>query len=33
LHNKKLSHKLIQERLSKENIKLSLAKISKIINA
>jgi DNA mismatch repair protein MutS len=33
LHSKKLSHKLIQERLSKENIKLSLAKISKIINA
>jgi len=33
LHSKKLSHKLIQERLSKDNIRLSLAKISKIINA
>ena len=32
LHSKKLSHKLIQERLSKNNIRLSLAKINKIIN-
>jgi len=33
LHSKKLSQKLIKERLSKQNINISLSKISKVINS